>query len=241
MQTAPFLRGKTAIITGAGRGIGRAVARRLSAAGASVVIAARSVEQLDETQRLIENAGGRVLAVRADVSQESDVDRLIAETGAAFGGVDILVNNAGAAPAATIEEMELRTFDQLVAANIRSVFLCSRAVWPTMAEKGEGVIVNIASIAAYDPLPGLTAYGASKAFVVAFTKFLAPEGAPKGIRIYGIAPGAVETEMLRSVAPDFPVAEALSPDDIAAMLETLLTPACRYSSGQTIVVRKGFE
>ncbi|MFQ5428844.1 MAG: SDR family NAD(P)-dependent oxidoreductase [Phycisphaerae bacterium] len=238
MTPASFLKGKTAIVTGAGRGIGRAIARRLAAAGARVAIAARTVDQLDETSRMIERGGGTALAVPADVSRADAVEHLIRETRSRFGDVDLLVNNAGTAPLATIDQMELEVFDKIIATNVRTVYLCCRGVWPYMCARGEGVIVNISSVAAYDAFPGFAAYGAAKAFVVAYTKSLAREGESCGIRVYGIAPGAVETDMLRGALPDFPEEKALAPDDVAAMVETVLSPAHRYSSGQTLIVTK---
>ncbi len=232
-----YLHGKTAIITGAGRGIGRAIALRLAASGARVVITSRTSEQLDETRKLIERAGGTVLSVTSDVTNPEQVDSLVKQARTLTGNVDILINNAGIAPMATIDKMTPEVFDQMMAVNIRSVYLCSRAVWQSMSKQG-GTIINIASMAAYDPFPGLGAYGASKAFVVAFTRGLATEGAPHNIRVFGIAPGAVETEMLRGVVPDFPASQALAPDDIAALAELLLSPACRHSSGETIKIMK---
>jgi len=238
MEAARYLKGKTAIVTGAGRGIGRAIARRLAAAGANVAIASRTLDQLDETKKLIERAGGHVLAEVADVSKEDDVERLVEETRSAFGGVNILVNNAGIAPLATIEQMEPHVFDNLIATNIRTVYLCSRAVWPFMSTAGGGTIVNISSVAAFDPFPGFAAYGAAKAFVNTYTKALAEEGKSRGIRVYGVAPGAVETDMLRGSFPDFPSNQTLQPDEVAALVETLLSPTCPHDSGQTIVIKK---
>ncbi len=145
---------------------------------------------------------------------------------------------AGTAPLAMIDEMEPYVFDRIVATNIRTVYLCSRGVWPLMAANADGVIVNISSVAAYDAFPGFAAYGASKAFVVAYTKSLANEGIGCGIRVHGIAPGAVETEMLRGAFPDYPAEKTLSPDVIAAMVETVISPAYKYSSGQTVVVNR---
>jgi 3-oxoacyl-[acyl-carrier protein] reductase len=238
MEPECYIKGKTAIVTGAGRGIGRAIARRLAVAGANVVAASRTREQLDETRRLIERADGKVLAISADVSDAEDVQRLIDEAVSVYGGIDILVNNAGLATLATIDQMEPHAFDSIIAMNIRTVYLCSRAVWPVMTEKGSGTIVNIASVAAFDPFPGFAAYGAAKAFVVAYTRALATEGKSCGIRVYGVAPGAVETEMLRGAFPGFPAEKALQPDDIAAYVELLLGPACRHICGQTTTVRK---
>lgn len=236
MEPAHHLHGKAVIVTGAGRGIGRAIARRMAAHGANVVIISRTADQLDETRRLIERSGGRALALNADVTEPSDVEKIVEETSEVFGPVRVLVNNAGAAPPGLIEDMEPGQFDHILQTNVRSVYLCSRAVWPTMRENGGGVIVNIASLAAFDPFPGFAAYGASKAFVVAYTKSLAKEGVPFGIRVHGVAPGAVETTMLRGAFPDFPAEKALSPDDIAAVVETVSSPVYRYSSGQTVTV-----
>lgn len=232
------LRGQTAIVTGAGRGIGRAIARRLAAAGASVAICSRTAEQLHETQKCIERDSGRVLSVVGDVTEEADVERLFDETREVLGPATILVNNAGIAPVAKIEEMEPHQFDAIVRTNIRSVYLCTRAAWDNMASAGGGAVVNIASVAAFDPFPGLAAYGAAKAFVTTYTKALAEEGRPLGIRVYGVAPGAVETIMLRGAFPEYPEDKVLQPEDVASLVELLLMPGARYSSGETITVRK---
>jgi len=238
MDVKQYLNGKTAIVTGAGRGIGRAIARRLGVAGARVVLASRTSDQLEDTSRMIKRGGGSALAVPCDVSQADQVERLIARAREVFGDPQVLVNNAGTAPLATIENMEPHVFDKIIASNVRNVYLCSRGVWPIMAASGGGIIVNISSVAAYDAFPGFAAYGAAKAFVLAYTKSLAVEGQACGIRVYGIAPGAVETDMLRGALPDFPVEQALEPDEVAAMVEQLFSSAYQYSSGQTIVVMK---
>ncbi len=172
MSNETCVKGKAVIVTGAGRGIGRAIARRLGVAGANVAIAARTHEQLDETRKMVERAGGRILAVAADVSQPDDVQRVIDETLSVYGRIDALVNNAGTAPLATIDQMEPHVFDTIVDTNVRTVYLCSRGVWRAMADGGGGAIVNISSLAAYDPFPGFAAYGAAKAFVVADTMAL---------------------------------------------------------------------
>jgi len=252
------LKGKVAIVTGAGRGIGRAIAQRLAAAGAAVAVASRTTSEIDETRRLIEKAGGRAVAIPADVTKEPDVQRLVEQTRAAFGRIDILVNNAGVAPLAKIEEMQPAAFDAVVATNIRAVYLCSRAVWPDLIKSaatcgtgvspvnsaagfqpvGGGTIINISSMASFDPFPGFAAYGAAKAFVNIYTKALATEGAPQGIRVYAIAPGAVETSMLRGRFPDYPSEKTLSPVDVAALVESLLSPLCSHKSGETITIKK---
>lgn len=232
-------KGKTVIVTGAGRGIGRAIARRLSIAGADVAVASRTEENLEQTRRMIERAGGSVLSVVADVAKPDDVERLVEVVQERFGRIDVLVNNAGVAPVAPIADMEPHVFERIIAVNIRAVYLCSRAVWQIMADGDGGTIVNISSMAAFDPFPGFAAYGAAKAFVNAYTKALAEEGKPVGIRVYAVAPGAVETDMLRRAFPEFPAEKTLQADDVAAMIENLLGPACRHvASGQTIIVSR---
>lgn len=238
MQKTAQLADRTAIVTGAGRGIGRAIARRLAAAGCRVALIARTTEQVEETCRLVERAGGTGLALTADVSIVEDVERLVDDVQRRLGTLDFLVNNAGTAALATIDQMDVRVFDGIIAANVRSVYLCSRAVWPIMAGGKGGTIVNISSVAAHDPFPGFAAYGASKAFVNTYTKALAAEGASCGIRLYGIAPGAVETQMLRGPFPDYPADKTLDPDEVAALVETLLLPGCRHVSGEILTIEK---
>lgn len=238
MTNKDDLHGKIAIITGAGRGIGRAIAKRLSAAGAYVVLAARTVDQLDETRRLIVNSGGTAVAIPCDVSTVDGVEGLIAETMERFGRIDVLINNAGTAPLSTIEQMEPAVFDAIIATNVRAVYLCSRGVWPLMAATGGGAIINLSSVSAVDPFPGFAAYGAAKAFVNTYTKALAAEGRAVGIRVYGIAPGAVDTQMLRGTFPDFPDEKMLTPDDVAGLAELLLHPSSRYITGEVITIRR---
>ncbi len=187
---------------------------------------------------MIEAGGGKALAIRADVTQEADVSHLVEKTISAYGRIDILVNNAGIAPLMALEHMSADVFDGVIATNIRAVYLCCRAVWGHMTPAGGGAIVNVSSVGAFDPFPGFAAYGAAKAFVNTYTKALAAEGAERNIRVYAVAPGAVETTMLRSAFPTFPADKVLAPDDVAALVETLLSPACRYSSGQTVVIQR---
>ena len=232
-----YLSGKTAIITGAGRGIGAAIAKRFAASGAKVALVSRTAAQVREVAEGIERCGGRAIALPADVTDAGAVACLVDAAHREFGRIDVLVNNAGVAPVAGIADIQQADFDAMIAIIVRATHLCTRAVWPHMAAAG-GAIINISSMASLDPFPGLAAYGAAKAFVNAYTKGVAAEGAEKKIRVYAIAPGAVETDMLRGAFPDYPREKTLNPDEVAALAENLLSPACRYISGQTIAIRK---
>lgn len=226
------------IVTGGGRGIGRAICQRFAAAGAQVVAAARSVKELEETRRLIAERGGACDIQPTDVASPDDIGALIHKTREQFGRVDVLINNAGVAPQASLEELDPEVFDTIWSVNVRAVYCASRAVWPVMRAQGGGTIINISSIAAVDPFPGFAAYGASKAWVSAWTKAIADEGKPVGIRVFAVAPGAVETRMLRDVAPEFPADQAIEPADVADVTFVLAQPSCRYVNGQTIFVKR---
>ncbi|HOA73414.1 MAG TPA: SDR family oxidoreductase [Phycisphaerae bacterium] len=230
------LHDKVCIVTGAGRGIGRAIARRLTAAGARVVAAARTASDLDATVAEAGAQSGRCLGVVTDVTDSSQVNRLIERTREEFGRIDILINNAGLAPLSPMASMTDEQFRQTNAVNIDAVFFACRAAWPDLSAS-RGTIINIASLAAFDPFPGFTVYGAAKAWVVLFTKALAAEGRPLGIKVFAVAPGAVETQMLRAAFPDFPVGQTLPPDAVAAAVEALLDERLQHASGETICVK----
>lgn len=226
----------TSIVTGAGRGIGRATAIRLGRSGGRVALVSRSACELQETALAVRDAGGEPLAIPADVAAETDVVRIIARTQERFGRIDVLVNNAGVAPLSPLPEMSVDSFDWLVAVNIRGVFLLCRAAWPIMASNGGGTIISISSVAARDPFPGFAAYGGTKAFVETFTRGMADEGRAVGIRAFAVAPGAVDTKMLRDLFPDFPAAQTLPADGVAALVESLATGSHPASSGETVTI-----
>ena len=228
----------TAVITGGGRGIGRATALRLAKSGYEVFAAARTADQLDETRRLITEAGGQCTCVTADLTDPNQVRALIETAADSAGRVDVLINNAGLAPHAKISQMTGEAFRQLVGININAVFFACQAVWPIMQKQGGGTIINISSLASFDPFPGFDAYGATNAWVNLFTQAAAAEGRADNIRISAGAPGAVETTMLRTPFPDFPADQTLEPDDVATMIETLLDPRCQYATGSVIPIRK---
>lgn len=229
---------RVVVVTGGGRGIGRAICVRFASSGALVVAASRDVASLEETKSQIELGGGRCDIHPLDVSDEAAVKGLMEMAASLHGRIDVLCNNAGVAPLGTIADMEPSRFDELLAVNIRGVYLGCRAVWPIMRAGGGGVIINTSSVASVDPFPGFAAYGASKAWVNAWTHGLAEEGKALGIRVFAVAPGAVETRMLRDAVPDFPAEQALDPAAVADMAYVLSQPECAHASGQTIYLRK---
>ena len=229
---------KVVIVTGAGSGIGRAVSETFAQHGWVVVAVGRDRGKLEATAELVVNSGGKCLVHPADVADSAAVERLVDAAVDQFGRIDVLVNNAGFGPRATIESLDVATFDKLLAVNAAGVFYACKSVWPVMRRQGGGTIINISSMAAADPVAGLNIYGAAKAFVNALTKGLAAEGKAHGILVFGIGPGAVDTEMLRQAFPDLPKEKTLAPSAIAEMVFAMTDPVCRYSTGQTIYVRK---
>ncbi|UCG34280.1 MAG: SDR family oxidoreductase [Phycisphaerales bacterium] len=232
------MNGKVALITGAGRGIGRAVCVRLAKDGYDIVGLSRNERELAETQRLVTDAGSECLIVPTDVTDADQVDRAVSAAVDRFQRVDVAVNNAGVAPLGKVPEMPLEVFERCIAVNVCAVFYLCQDVMPIMASQGGGTIINISSMSSFDPFPGFAAYGGTKAFVNVFTKALAAEGAHDGIRAFAVAPAAVETRALRGAFPDFPAAECLDPADVADMVSALLDRRCRHASGEVITVKK---
>jgi len=188
------VRGRVAIVTGSGRGIGRAIAIRLAREGARLVVnAKRGLEEVLETVRLVREVGGEVVYVMADVSTREGCRALVSEALRAFGGLDILVNNAGVGLYSPFLDMGDELVDKHISTDFKSIVYCSQEAARVMSRGG--VIVNIASIAGIRPSPGLSAYGAMKAAVIHLTKTMAVELAPMGIRVVGVAPGFVRTKM----------------------------------------------
>ncbi len=231
------LQGKICLITGAGRGIGRQLAIRLTRSGATVLAVARTAADLDETVSLCGGHEGRCVRRVANVTSAEEVQAAIDAAIELDNRLDVVVNNAGVAPLKPIVDLEEDEYRQAMAVNCDGVYRVCRAAWPHL-EASQGVIVNISSRAAADPFPGFAVYGATKAWVNTFSQALASEGKESGVRVFSVAPGAVETPLLRSLFPDLPAEQTLDPDEVAAMVETLLDPACRYASGQTVYIQK---
>ncbi|HOL22577.1 MAG TPA: SDR family oxidoreductase [bacterium] len=192
------IKGKVAIITGAGTGIGRAIAVEFAKNGISVVCCGRRIEKLDETVSIIKENGGRALAVKADITKLEEVKNLVSETLKTFGSIDILFNNAGSFQTiGGLWEIDPEQWWKDVEVNLKGLMLCCWAVLPHMMKKNSGIIINMNGGGATFPLPGGSAYGCSKAAVMRFTETLAKEleRAGSSIIVFGIGPGLVKTEM----------------------------------------------
>jgi len=213
-----------AVVTGASRGIGRAVAERLAREGFDIVLAARTEADLAEVAAAVEAEGGKAVAVTTDVSSEEDVLRLFERVRAEFGGLDVLVNNAGLGIYAPVAETSLEDWEKVMGVNARGTFLCSREAFRAMAaaEPQGGVIVNISSVVGIKGYPRQGAYAASKHAVVGLSKVLAEEGRDKGIRVHAICPGGVATDMVAMARPDIDPDELLRPEDIADLVAYLV-------------------
>jgi NADP-dependent 3-hydroxy acid dehydrogenase YdfG len=209
------LAGQVALVTGGGRGIGRAVARALAAEGATVVIAARTRRELADVATEIREAGGAALAVPTDVISETAVEALAEQTSGELGRLDILVTAAGVGTFGPFVGTKPADWDPMLAVNLRGAMLCCRAVLPGMQRQRRGTIINVASIAATRAIPGAAVYAATKAAIVAFSRVLAEEHRADGIRVGVILPGAVDTALWDPIpnAPDR--GRMLRPDDVA--------------------------
>ena len=242
------LKGKIALVTGAGSGIGKCIAETYVREGARVALADIDAEAAKSAARII---GNNTVALRCDVSKKADVAKAIEETVAAFGALDILINNAGAThinkPMLSIEEEE---YDRIFAVNVKGVFFACQAAVPALRKQGGGVIINIGSTAGLRPRPGLSAYNATKGAVHVLTKALAVELAPDGIRVCAIAPVATETPLLPSfLGPaegmrekfiaTIPLGRLAQPQDIADAALFLASTDAKFITGTIIEVDGG--
>jgi len=254
-----LLKDKVAVITGGGRGIGRAIALAYAREGARLVLAARSVEGLEETQRMVADEGGKALVAPTDISNVESVAALAQKASEHFGRVDILVNNSGiAGPTAPLWEITPDDWDVTFAVNVRGTFLCCRAFLPAMIAQSSGSIIIIGSMTGKRPLMGRTPYSASKLALVGLARTLAWETGPHGIRVNVISPGPVEGERIEMVIRkqaevkgisinearlaflrDSPMNRLVPPQDVAAAAVFLASERASSITGEDLNVSAG--
>lgn len=239
---------KIALVTGGGRGIGRAICLELAACGATVIVNYnRSVAAADDVVAQIEAAGGLSKNLQTDVSDAAQVAEMFKAVAAEFGTVDILVNNAGTTRDNVIMMMKPADFDAVIDTNLRSCWLCCKSAARAMMRKRTGSIINITSVVGIAGNGGQTNYAASKAGIIGLTKSLAKEVAARGIRVNAVAPGFVETDMTADLTDDIkeraieaiPLGRMGAPEDIAKAVAFLASDEAAYITGQTLVVDGG--
>lgn len=247
------LEGKKAVITGAATGIGRVTAELFAREGAGLIVADINEEEGHKAVDEIRSNGGEAHFVRTDVTVERDIEGLIAHAAETLGGLDIVFNNAGAQRSGPITEFDAAQWDLLMAVNPRSCFLGVKHAVPVLRERGGGSIINMSSLAGVKGGAGLTAYSASKGAIVAFTKALAPELAPDGIRVNCVCPGWIDTpfnqpaiefmggreEQERTVKRIVPMGRQGRPEEIAPIVLYLASDESSYMTGQAVVVDGG--
>ena len=243
---------KNVLVTGGGRGIGRAIALGFASEGASVAISAAHLTSAEDAAAAVREFGGRVIAIESDVADEAQVDAMVNRVVKDFGGIDILVNNAGVSqPLVPLVEQDAADFDRTVAINLRGTYLCCRAAAKDMIERGSGNIVNIASITAHTGPPMRTAYASSKAAVVNLTMALAVELGKHNINVNSISPGYVLTDLVRNflgqgkineeaILRKTPLGRMSTTEDIAKAALFLASEDARNITGADLLVDAGW-
>jgi 3-oxoacyl-[acyl-carrier protein] reductase len=233
------LPGKVAVVTGAGRGIGRSVARALSQEGARVALLARSQEQIDAVAEELRSRGGEAIAQRADVSNEDDVAQAFAHVAELWGDVDLLVNNAGIGAFGEVATAAPEDLDRILATNVRGTLLCTQAALRSMMPRRQGTVINIASVVGFRGYPRQGLYTASKHAVMGLTKSLAIEAQEHNIRVSAILPGGVNTDMIGDARPDLDRSSLLQPEDIAKTVLFLVSLPEHAAVDEIYIRRRG--
>lgn len=243
-----MLEGKTALVTGASRGIGKAIALELAKHGANVAINfSGNKEMAEAVAKEISEMGNKAITVQANVSDESQVKNMIKETIATFGSLDILVNNAGVTRDQLLMRMKEEEFDHVINTNLKGVFLCTKAVTRQMMKQRSGKIINIASIVGVSGNPGQANYVAAKAGVIGFTKTVAKELATRNILVNAVAPGFIRTDMTdelteeqkQAILTNIPLEKLGTAEDVAKTVRFLASDDANYITGQTIHIDGG--
>jgi 3-oxoacyl-[acyl-carrier protein] reductase len=229
------LMNEVAIVTGGGRGIGRATAFALAREGARVVVAARTLAEIEAVAEEIRKKGGEALAIQTDVSREESVERMVENTVEAFGRIDILVNNAGVniRPKSVID-LTREEWEWLMSINLTGVFLCSKHAYKRMVEQGSGKIVNVSSVGGRGGAKGRAPYRPSKAAIINFTECLAEEGKEHGVNVNAVCPGGTDTEMMRSIFPGREAANLMRPEEVAEIIVFLASESSRGLNGVSV-------
>jgi 3-oxoacyl-[acyl-carrier protein] reductase len=221
--TMDDLRGQTALVTGAGRGIGRAVAKALASKGSRVFMAARTASQLESTADEIRRSGAAAVPVPTDLADEQDIRSLFARIRKEAGRLDILINNAGVGIYGPLVDFTSADFDTVMQVNAKAAFLCCQQALRLMIPRKSGYIINISSVVGFKGYPNQAAYTASKHAILGLTKSLAAEVQEHGIRVSAILPGGVNTQLIAKARPDLDPKILLQPEDIAQAVLYLLS------------------
>jgi 3-oxoacyl-[acyl-carrier protein] reductase len=247
MLSTRYLEGQVALVTGASRGLGRAIAQALAAQGASIAAIARSEDALKDTLESIRSGGGIAEAFPVDVANSDAVDAAVEKASTRFGKIDILVNNAGVTRDGLLMRMKTEDWDAVINTNLKGAFHFTRPVGRLMVKQRSGRIINISSVIGLMGNAGQANYAASKAGLIGFSKSVAREFASRGITCNVVCPGFIETDMTKDLGDDLkkklleriPLQRLGQPDDIAGVVAFLCSPAASYITGQTLTVDGG--
>lgn len=232
------LKDKIAVVTGAGRGIGRAIALMLGRAGAHVVVTARTKSEVEGVAGEINSAGGEGHAVVTDISREEDIKGLFKSVEDECHRLDVLINNAGVGLYGKLADFETADLDRLYAVNLRGTFLCCREAMRIMIPQASGYIINVSSVVGFRGYPEQSGYTAMKHGVMGLTRSLAVEAQEHGIRVSAVLPGGVDTDLVRQARPDLSPDVLMQPEDIAQAVEYLLSLSPRAAVDQIYIRRQ---